>query len=69
MWYVSTGYVPICNSKTDNGLDFTSAEVVWGLIIDPVEYEAVIKCLYLKGCTPKETFDEMKEVMIPHHLM
>ena len=25
--------------------------------MEPVEYRAVIKFLYLKGCTPKEAFD------------
>ena len=28
--------------------------------MEPVEYRAVIRFLYLKGRTPKETFDEMK---------
>lgn len=30
--------------------------------MDAVEYRAVIKFLYLKGRTPRETFDEIKEV-------
>lgn len=30
--------------------------------MDAVEYRAVIKFLYLKGRTPRETFDETKEV-------
>ena len=29
--------------------------------MEPVECRAVIRFLYLKGRTPKETFDEMKE--------
>ena len=29
--------------------------------MEPVECRAVIQFLYLKGRTPKETFDEMKE--------
>ena len=29
--------------------------------MEPVECRAVIQFLYLKGCAPQETFDEMKE--------
>ena len=29
--------------------------------MEPVECRAVIRFLYLKGCTPQETFNEMKE--------
>ena len=29
--------------------------------MEPVECRAVIRFLYLKGRTPQETFDEMKE--------
>ena len=28
--------------------------------MEPVEYRAVIRFLYSKGCTPKEVFDEIK---------
>ena len=31
-------------------------------MIEPVEYRAVIRFLYLKGCTPKEAFDDMEAV-------
>ena len=30
--------------------------------MEPVEYCTIIRFLYLKGCTPKEAFDEIKTV-------
>ena len=40
---------------TELGVKWTRCEM------EPVECRAVIRFLYLKGRTPKETFDEMKE--------
>ncbi|XP_014786685.1 uncharacterized protein LOC106881013 [Octopus bimaculoides] len=37
-----------------------AAEVDYSIILEAVECRPVIKFLYLKGHTPKETFDEMK---------
>lgn len=58
--------------RSDNGIDFIGAEGVCVLIIDPMEYRAVIKFLEIKGRILKKTFDEIIEVYgddTPYHMM
>ena len=47
------GHVLICSPEL-NGFSFTGVKLELGGEMDPVEYRAVIRFLYLKGPTPQE---------------